>query len=61
MSMQTYKDLSLILGPPAGKFFDNIVSASEQTGISQCEIYVDMLFENFDKAEDTKRQGHEFH
>jgi len=52
MSIQTYKDLSLILGPPAGKFFDNIVLASEQTGISRCEIYVDMLFENFDKAEE---------
>jgi len=52
MSIQTYEDLSLILGPPAGKFFDNIVSASEQTGISRCEIYLDMLFENFEKAEE---------
>ena len=52
MSIQTYKDLSLIFGPPAGKFFDNIVSASEQTGISRCEIYEDMLFESFDEAEE---------
>ena len=52
MPIQPYKDLSLIFGPPAGKFFDNIVLASEQTGISRCEIYVDMLFEIVDKAEE---------
>jgi len=52
MSIQTYKDLSLIFGPPAGKFFDNIVSASEQTVILRCEIYEDMLFESFGEAEE---------
>jgi hypothetical protein len=52
MSIQTYKDLSLIFGPPAGKFYDYIVSASEQTGISRCEIYEDMLFESFDGVEE---------
>ena len=51
MSIQTYKDLSLILGPPAGKFFDNIVSASEQTGILRCEIYEDILFKILDEME----------
>ena len=45
MSIQIYKDLSLSFGPPAGNFFDNIVTASEQTGLPRCKIYQDMLFE----------------
>ena len=51
MSIQIYKDLSLIFGPPAGKFFDNIVTASEQTGLPRCKIYQDMLFEILDEME----------
>ena len=51
MSIQIYKDLSLTFGPPTGKFFDNIVTASKQTGLPRCKIYQDMLFEILDEME----------
>ena len=51
MSIQIYKDLSLIFGPPTGNFFDNIVTASEQTGLPRCKNYQDMLFEILDEME----------
>jgi hypothetical protein len=51
MSIQIYKDFTLIFGPPAGEFFYIIVSASEQTGIPRCKIYEDMLFNILDEME----------
>ena len=51
MTTQTYKDLSLIFGPPSGHFFEEVVSQSETSGEPRSKIYEDLLFDIIRGAE----------